>query len=160
MRKRSHLQRAAVMITASLVLAMVFFSISARSASAASGEFHRPGVSCSGNGCNNQDPYGTGCAQGGYKRVASVSDLWVRVELEYSYACGTNWTQVYRLDGHAGYASGCVSRKSGQDGGALSYCYASSRYSWINTNQVWAPHNVAQACGNGGHAFGVCTNWY
>lgn len=155
------MKHATLIIVGNLVLGTLFFLAPARAAFAASGTPHEAAVvTCSKNGCNNLDPYQTGCASGGYKRVAAVSDLWVRVELEYSFTCGTNWTQVYRLDGHVGYAAGCVARQPGPDGGPLSTCYHSNQYAWINTNQVWAPDNVAQACGNGGIGMGVCTNWY
>ena len=119
-----------------------------------------PNVICSGNGCNDTDPYATGCAAHGFKDVADVSDGYVIVELDYSYTCGTNWTQVYRVKRRVGYASGCVARRSGPDGGPLYTCYSSSSFSWINTNQVYARDNLAQACGNGGVGLGICTPWY
>ncbi len=120
---------------------------------------HSPFISCAGNGCNHLDPYATGCASAD-DPVASAQYGGVTVVLMYSTVCGTNWTQVYANTGKSGELSGCISRKAGPDGGATTDCYESTSYSWINTNQLYSPHNLAEACGNNGHPFGVCTGWW
>jgi hypothetical protein len=55
-------------------------------------------ATCSGNGCNGQDPAATGCASDGYTVAsAPVTDPYGRVgtvELRYSPKCGTNWSRV------------------------------------------------------------------
>lgn len=114
---------------------------------------------CFGNACNGLDPYTSGCSASFYE-VAGVTAENLRVELEYSSLCGTNWTQVYRLDHRPGYVSGCVIREAGSDGGTLGLCYFSHSFWWINTDMVYAPHNLAQACGNNGIPFGICTDQY
>lgn len=102
-------------------------------------------ATCSGNGCNGLDPYSTGCAASMYTvAVASVGNIG-RVELEYSAICQTNWGQIY--GNGVEYLAGCVVRKAGSDGPVASKCYSSTRYSWINTNMLWSPHNLDDASG-------------
>ncbi len=102
-------------------------------------------ATCSGNGCNGLDPYSTGCAASLYTvAVASVGNIG-SVELEYSATCQTNWEQIY--GNGVEYLAGCVVRKAGPDGPVASACYSSTRYSWINTNMLWSPHNLDDASG-------------
>lgn len=113
-----------------------------------------PAVSCSGNGCNNTDPYATGCGNS-RKFVASatvtdpVSGISAQVDLEFSTVCGTNWTEVHPTNagGTDQCLDGVINRASGPDGGALTFSFESCAFTFINTNQVFAPDNKAQACG-------------
>ena len=106
-------------------------------------------VLCSGNGCNHQDPYATGCASSMYTVTTAYLNAGAitgRVELEYSSICQTNWDQIYSGNGGE-FLAGCVTRKAGPDGPADSRCYSSTRYSWIDTDMLWSPHNVDSANG-------------
>jgi Protein of unknown function (DUF2690) len=102
-------------------------------------------VLCSGKGCNHQDPYTMRCADS----MSPVADAPLKgiglVELEYSTVCQTNWDQVYGT--HVEYLAGCVVRKAGSDGPFDDACYSSTRFSWINTNMLWSPHNLDDATG-------------
>lgn len=106
-------------------------------------------VLCSGNECNHQDPYAMGCAASMYPvAIASLDGGSVtgQVVLEYSSVCQTNWEQIYSDNG-AEYLAGCVMRKAGPDGPTDADCYSSTRFSWINTNMLWSPHNLDDAAG-------------
>ena len=124
-------------------------------------------ATCSGNGCNNTDPYATGCVGNkGNDFVTYISTAYggdgdAVVWLMYSPTCGTNWAELHTAtDDHVEYLYGQINRASGVDGGALSFHYSSSQYTWINTNQVYAPHNAAQACGASINSSVVCTNYF
>jgi hypothetical protein len=106
-------------------------------------------VLCSGTGCNHQDPYATGCATSMYTVATAYLNagrITGRVELEYSSVCQTNWEQMYSGNG-VEYLAGCVVRNAGSDGPIADDCYQSTRYSWIDTNMLWSPHNVDAASG-------------
>jgi hypothetical protein len=123
-----------------------------------------PHVTCSKSGCNNTDPYATGCASNtdpsSKKYITHVVAGDAFVWLVYSPACGTNWTELdTTYDDHVEYFYGQINRASGPDGGTLSYSYSSSSYTWLNTNQVYAPNNQAQACGAAGNAAVNCTGF-
>lgn len=111
-----------------------------------------PAVSCSGNGCNNTDPYATGCGNS-RRLVTSTVDTnhfgeQANVDLEFSTVCQTNWTEVHPITGSGNQClDGVINRASGPDGGALTFSFDSCSFTFINTNQVFAPHNAAQACG-------------
>lgn len=76
---------------AALILSVSIFMVSAPSASAAS---------CSGHGCNGQDPIYTGCNQNAYlAKEYLIKDkygiaIWNKVQVYYSNTCGTNWVRV------------------------------------------------------------------
>src|SRR5450432_1136871 len=104
-------------------------------------------VLCPGNGCNHQDPYAMGCAASMYPVAIAPLDggsVTGQVVLEYSSVCQTNWNQIYSDNG-AEYLAGCVIRKAGPDGPTDADCYSSTRFSWINTNMLWSPHNLDDA---------------
>ena len=117
---------------------------------------------CSGNGCNNTDPYATHCADNykwvAYTRVDDSGGDAGYVYLEYSNICYTNWTQVANSGSQSVYLYAKITRASGPDGGSLTYSY-SSVYNWIEVNQVYALHNQAQACGSIGNGSVNCTVW-
>ena len=129
-----------------------------------------PSYGCSGNGCNNTDPASTGCASSSstnsvYQVGNAAALSGGEVQLMYSSGCGTNWSRVSSLSGGVHYIWAQINRASGTDGGALSYSA-----SWgpsigtitiFYSNQVYSPHNAAQACGTfnvGGP--NACTNYY
>jgi hypothetical protein len=100
---------------------------------------------CSGKGCNHQDPYAMKCADSMYPVADAPLKGIGLVELEYSTVCQTNWDQVYGT--HVEYLAGCVVREAGSDGPFDDACYSSTRFSWINTNMLWSPHNLDDATG-------------
>jgi hypothetical protein len=102
-------------------------------------------VLCSGKGCNHQDPYSMKCANSMYPVADAPLKGIGLVELEYSTVCQTNWDQVYGT--HVEYLAGCVVRKAGSDGPFDDACYSSTRFSWINTDMLWSPHNLDDATG-------------
>lgn len=55
-------------------------------------------ATCSGMGCDGQDPVQTGCANGAYTVASDYIYQWGvaigRVDLRYSPACETNWTRT------------------------------------------------------------------
>lgn len=119
---------------------------------------------CSQNGCNNTDPYATGCASttnpNTKKFLIYAIDGDAYVWLMYSPACGTNWTEIHTAyDDHVEYFYAKINRAAGPDGGALSFAASSNKYKWFNSNQVYSLHNKAQACGAAGSASVNCTSY-
>jgi len=57
-----------------------------------------PHVSCSGYGCDHQDPVATGCSAGSYTVTSAPITLggtsYGTVELRWSPTCQTNWSRV------------------------------------------------------------------
>ena len=160
--KKGTYNRALVFFIAGLLSIALFLSMQGSAlASAKAQKSVRPLVTCSGNGCNNTDPFATGCADTNLDidefltHTTDENGVWV--ELWYSKVCHTNFTIIYADYSDAAYYYGQINRDTGSDGGALSYSYSSSQHSWINTNQVYSPHNAAQACGAGSNAPVVCT---
>ncbi len=128
-------------------------------------------VTCSGSGCNDTDPYATGCASSAYvpsgARVTlykgSTSVAAGYAELWYSTTCHTNWTEVVIYDDglndiYSEYGAVLLA-----DGRSLSYTndgYGTPLW----TNQEYAPTTLARACGQilaDSFSTGVdCTGWY
>ena len=118
---------------------------------------------CSGNGCNYTDPYTSGCAANFW----TVQGVWAPdgstyLELEWSPLCGTNWTQLYNANpwGAVTWLYAAVNRAAGPDGPAIWTRYYSANYSWINSDQLWAPDNLAEACGANSSGILYCTDWH
>ena len=94
---------AAIVLPLVFVLSLLLLFPQQAFASGGTGAKHKPlmthhiasvaFVRCSGNGCNGDDPYATGCGSSFYV-VAEVEVKNLGVELEYSPLCQTNWTQV------------------------------------------------------------------
>lgn len=132
----------------------LFITYTGGTAFAASKHSFRPLVSCSGNGCNGQDPQGTGCSSGGQSvpngQVNSVFDqdgvLLFTLELRWSPTCQTNWARINNSNGAQLQAT--ITRTS--DG--LQYCFpqlcgATSGATGVQwTPMVFAPTVVARAC--------------
>lgn len=122
----------------------------------ASASSHMPNLTptCSGNGCNNTDPFATHCTDLNLDGAYAVTNINIitpnvsgGVYLMYSTICKTNFTIVSTSPAVTTYMYAQINRASGPDGGSLSYNYSSSQFTWINTNQVYSPNNQAQACG-------------
>ena len=51
-------------------------------------------ATCSGTGCNNTDPYATGCGSGDYVVHSAADRVYGgTLQLWYGPNCGTNWTR-------------------------------------------------------------------
>lgn len=127
-------------------------------------------VSCSGNGCNGQDPHTTGCDRDGSTAGARVgiyegSRLLGYVENRYSRTCGTNWALVYTNDNSVTYMGGEIIRSDG-----LHLCYPRDCRTFYSnrlyTDMVYDPTGkgmTAKACGyiSGRNSEpGACTPYY
>lgn len=89
-------------------------------------------VTCSGYGCDRQNPYGSGCQTGSVVKYDVPLGMGPRVRLHYSAACRTVWASIYDVpSGWQSYAD--VHRNS--DGLEL-YCYPGS-YSSCYTNMLY-----------------------
>ncbi len=97
-------------------------------------------ASCSGTGCNGQDPEKTGCEAGAYTvQTAVFSNSYV--ELRYSPTCATNWGEVVSKVG----PTYLVIRTQRIDG--LTYTFAGGNYNYAFSAMVYAPTAAARACG-------------
>ncbi len=97
-------------------------------------------VTCSGNGCNGQNPAATGCEADAYTvQTAVFSNSYV--ELRYSPTCGTNWGRVTSKVGPANL----VIRSQRIDG--LTYTFSGGKYNYAFSGMVYAPTVKARACG-------------
>jgi hypothetical protein len=88
------------LVACCLVVAMLIF------AGAASALMVTPApvsaASCSGTGCNGQDPGTTGCTSGSYTVYSATNTFWasstfwatVSVDLRWSPTCQTNWARA------------------------------------------------------------------
>jgi hypothetical protein len=67
-------------------------------AQAATSAVVHPMVTCSGYGCDDQDPIATGCSAGSYTVTSAPVTLggtsYGTVELRWSPTCQTNWSRV------------------------------------------------------------------
>src|SRR5215471_9809212 len=51
-------------------------------------------ATCSGTGCNDTDPYATGCSYNNYEVHGAADPVYGgTLELWYGPSCGTNWTR-------------------------------------------------------------------
>ena len=120
-------------------------SVVMREASGGKGVVHtargsRAQVTCSGTGCNGQDPEKTGCEAGAYTvQTAVFSNSYV--ELRYSPTCQTNWGKVVSKVG----PTYLVIRTQRIDG--LTYTFAGGNYNYAFSAMVYAPTVAARACG-------------
>ncbi len=97
-------------------------------------------VSCSGNGCNGQNPLTSGCDAGAYTvQTAVFSNSFV--ELRYSPTCGTNWGRVTSKVG----PTHLIIRTQRIDG--LTYTFAGGNFKYVFSAMVYAPTVKARACG-------------
>lgn len=139
-----------------LTVAVALVAITATAAapaSAATSHSVRPAVTCSGNGCNQQDPQASGCAAGattaGSANIQNGPNNRVQglVELRWSATCQTNWSRVTVYDNQNlpdFWAS--VQRQS--DG-----LIEQTHFTFQPTNggQYWSPMVYAPGCA---HAYG------
>ncbi|HEX4206769.1 MAG TPA: DUF2690 domain-containing protein [Ktedonobacteraceae bacterium] len=106
-------------------------------------------VTCSGNGCNGQNPVTTGCNADAYTvQTAVFSNSYV--ELRYSPTCGTNWARVTSKVGLANL----VARIQRIDG--LTYTFSGGKFYYAYSVMVYAPTLAARACG-GVNGISGCT---
>lgn len=110
-------------------------------------------VTCSGNGCNGQDPTATGCANTATTPLsAPVKDGTLTlgtVYLRWSTACSTNWTKFVSNVGNIP-TLGIIERLNGPDGPYISYCIPtncgySNPTTGVYTDMVYAPNEPARA---------------
>ena len=97
-------------------------------------------VSCSGNGCNGQNPVTSGC-DAGAKTIQTAVFSNSYVELRYSPTCGTNWGRVTSKVG----PTYLVIRTQRIDG--LTYTFAGGNFNYAFSAMVYAPIAKARACG-------------
>lgn len=127
-------------------------------------------VTCSGNGCNNTDPFATGCGNSGAYEVAGVpiykgstSVVAGYAQLWYSSTCGTNWTEVVVNNDGLNDIFYEYGQLNIADGRSLSYGY-NGYGTPLWTNQEYAPTVTAQACGqilaDSFTTAKTCTGWY
>lgn len=165
MRRFSLFLAAAVIVSTFLIMASGF---SGGSAHAATLHAAMPAVTCSGNGCNGQDPEATGCANANAFTASSVTVTdgdgvaLIRVDNRFSSTCGTNWTRITSLNGNGRAIEGSITRDS--DG--LSFSSLTNGGGGVFwTPMVFAPNVTATACGSSlgtetptGPRFGSCVN--
>jgi len=97
-------------------------------------------VSCSGNGCNGQNPATSGCDAGAYTvQTAVFSNSFV--ELRYSPTCGTNWGRVIS---RVGAASLVITIQRNDN---LTYTFSGGNFTFAWVAMVYAPNVPARACG-------------
>ena len=109
----------------------------------------RPQVTCSGNGCNGQNPQSTGCAANAFTvRRVDFSNSFV--ELRYSPKCGTKWGRVTSKVG----PTRLVVRTQRNDG--LTYTFTGGNFNSAFAAMVYAPQVAARACG-GVNSISGCT---
>ena len=100
----------------------------------------RPQVTCSGEGCDGQNPATTGCSADAYTvQTAVFSNSFV--ELRYSPTCGTNWGRVTSRVG-ATFLVIRIDRSGG-----LTYTFSGGNFNFAYVAMVYAPKVAARACG-------------
>jgi hypothetical protein len=116
-------------------------------------------ATCSGNGCNGQDPAASGCSAS----VSVLNSMPMRlpsgtqvgtIEMRYSKICKTQWIRVYsyytNCSGEPCRNSTYIYRPAGPDGGGVEY-YDTGRggagqpYQW--SSMVYTPNT--RSCGRG-----------
>src|SRR5215472_553593 len=119
------------------------------------------GTTCSGTGCNGQDPVQTGCGNiyaGPWDDAQRVSDLegmydlntgaqvgWIW--LDYSAACGTNWIEGYFSDGNPNDGSYVVTRVEGTYGNSGLYGYGPVDFYYYGTgHKIWGNMIYSPGC--------------
>ena len=108
-----------------------------------------PQVTCSGEGCDGQNPATAGCGADAYTvQTAVFSNSYV--ELRYSPTCGTNWGRVFSKVG----PTLLVVRIQRSDG--LTYTFSGGNFNFAYSAMVYAPQVAARACG-GVNAISGCT---
>lgn len=145
MRRFSLSLAAAVIVSTFLIMASGF---SGGSAHAATLHAAMPAVTCSGNGCNGQDPEATGCANGTI--LTNTIELFdgdgaplIFIDNRFSVTCGTNWTRI-RNAGNERSVQASITRSS--DGLSFSNLFSGGGFFW--TPMVFAPNVTALACGS------------
>jgi len=97
-------------------------------------------ATCSGHGCDNTDPYQTGCANGAYPVIKGTApDYGVLLELWWSPTCQTNWAEV-DSDGFPTYL--WTKLQNGTQ--TVHYHFTFNGWAW--SNQLYAPTTNADAC--------------
>ena len=99
-------------------------------------------ATCSGSGCNNTDPKGTGCWDShAFSLIAGTTGYGDTVQLWWSPDCGTNWAQVD--------SKSTAMRRIWTElqTGAQTAQYTFSGYiGWAWSDQLYAPTTKADAC--------------
>ncbi|MFC9692056.1 hypothetical protein ACFTSF_26125 [Kribbella sp. NPDC056951] len=109
-------------------------------------------ATCSGTGCNNKDPYATGCNVG----ASPIHDFYPpgggRFRMFYSGTCGTNWIQ---WDG----AAVCTWKRVQSPYGSWTQ-WEKDHATWSYSMQIYAPGNswvqVEWAVGSLAYGNGTC----
>ena len=136
-------------ITGSSVASAHTHVANARATSAHVTRRSRPQVTCSGEGCDGQNPATTGCSADAYTvQTAVFSNSFV--ELRYSPTCGTNWGRVTSRVG-ATFLVIRIDRSGG-----LTYTFSGGNFNFAYSAMVYAPKVAARACG-GVNAISGCT---
>ena len=100
-----------------------------------------PQVTCSGEGCDGQNPATAGCGADAYTvQTAVFGNSYV--ELRYSPTCGTNWSRVFSKVG----ATFLVARIQRQSDGRT-YTFSGGNFNFAYSAMVYAPKVAARACG-------------
>lgn len=139
---------------ASLCLFLTFGGSTAFAASAISNAPAQALATCSGNGCNGQDPSNSGCWDSSAYIVHGVSVRYGAVYLWYSPTCKTNWAETFQSSGTNYIANANITRSDGLH-------YSGTWYSYdVWSPMVYSPVLTANACGSINNAPGGCTGYY
>jgi hypothetical protein len=114
---------------------------------------HASAASCYGRGCNNLDPYHTGCAHGAYEvtRVGRLlRDPWEGtngsvVHLFWSPTCQTNWTVVTQPQGcYDAEGTAVIANVTNSWTGDTAYYRYQSHYAppYVWGNMIYAPDRL------------------
>jgi hypothetical protein len=135
------LRRRLVLFSLALLLTVLGMTVvvGVRTALASVRQPSLPHATCSGNGCNGQDPQTSGCAADAYTvQTAVLSSRFV--QLRYSPRCGTNWGRVLSRIGRT-HLYVRVQRIDGR-----SYFGSISTGLLMYSPMVYAPVLKARAC--------------
>lgn len=134
-------------LTAAVLLAVLFIAIPRANAFAASKHVARPAAGCYSTSCYDKDPYKEGCSWSSRKLayLTDVDGTLAEVWNYYSYACDANWTQ-----GQLASAGGNM-QITIYTSGESTLCYPDDCRSYYNGNYVaWSNMvngtNVTTSC--------------
>lgn len=107
-------------------------------------------ASCSGTGCNGQDPQTSGCSVGAQildSRYVNQNGTAIYIELRWSPTCQTNWTRVTNQTQGTRYMKAYMVE---QNVGEHYATFRSGGYGYqFWTPMKYAPNILIQACGFG-----------
>jgi hypothetical protein len=134
-----------LMLPTAALIAAIGISAPASATPARAGRVS-PEATCSGYGCDNQNPYGAGCFTGSYvAESAQIGPTTAEIYLHYSPSCRTVWASIvnappqtvnnaggyadvhrnsdnHRLSCNAGYQTSCYTNML-YDGNVTSHAY-------------------------------------